>query len=220
MKKFSFSATITISLIILLAVSLGSGFKPAVYGDSYYPEWQITVTGLVEQPLNLSLAELVAMPQTSLYAEIVCVGPPARVVEEGNWTGVNLSLLLETAGVSPNAIKVAFHASDGFTTDLTVETAMSEGIILAYEKDGVPLDEMLRLVVPGKWGYKWISYLEVIELVDYDFLGYWEGHGYPDAAVVGEEIPEFSSVIAFLTPLVLAGLFMVLLKKRGKTLTV
>ena len=82
----------------------------------------------------------------------------------------------------------------------------------------MPLDEMLRLVVPDKWGYKWISYVTVIELVDYDFLGVWESQGYPDAAVVGEEIPEFSSVIAFLTPLVLSGLFIFLMKKRGKIL--
>jgi hypothetical protein len=38
------------------------------------------------------------------------------------------------------------------------------------------------LVVPGKWGYKWISQLTVIELVNYDFLGRWESAGYSDEA--------------------------------------
>ena len=220
MKKTSFSTVIPIMLLMLVAVSSGSGLNLTVYAESESSEWQLTITGLVEQPLNLSLTELAAMPQTTVYAEIICVGNPNNTVVEGNWVGVRLGFLLETAGVSPDAVKVAFHASDGYSTDLTVEDAKREDIILAYEKDGVPLEETLRLVVPGKWGYKWIHHVTVIELVDYDFLGLWESHGYTDTADIAEEIPEFSSVIVLLAPLVLVTLFMLLLKKRGKTLHV
>jgi hypothetical protein len=102
---------------------------------------------------------------------------------EGNWTGVKLKTLLEAATPSEAAIKVAFYADDGYSTDLTVETAMRDDIIIAYEKDGATLDN-LRLVVPGKWGYKWINQLTRIELVDYNFLGFWENRGYPDEADV------------------------------------
>ena len=154
MKKTSFSTVIPIMLLMLVAVSSGSGLNLTVYAESESSEWQLTITGLVEQPLNLSLTELAAMPQTTVYAEIICVGNPNNTVVEGNWVGVRLGFLLETAGVSPDAVKVAFHASDGYSTDLTVEDAKREDIILAYEKDGVPLEETLRLVVPGKWGYK------------------------------------------------------------------
>jgi DMSO/TMAO reductase YedYZ molybdopterin-dependent catalytic subunit len=126
---------------------------------------------------------------------------------------------LETAGVSPDAVKVAFYASDGYSTDLPVETARREDVILAYEKDGVPLSEKLRLVVPGKWGYKWISQVTDIELVDYDFKGFWESRGYSDTADIAEgTVPEFSSVIVLAAPLILVGLFAVILKKRVKTL--
>jgi len=220
MKTTSFSTAIPIVLIVLVVVSSVSGLKPTVYAESESSEMQLTITGLVEQPLNLSLTELVAMPQVTVYASLICVGNPSGLVAEGNWVGVSLWLLLETAGVSPDAVKVAFHASDGYSTDLTVETARREDIILAYEKDGVPLEETLRLVVPGKWGYKWISDVTVIELVDYDFLGFWESNGYSDAADLGDEIPEFSSVVALLAPLVLVTFFMLLLKKRGKMLQV
>jgi hypothetical protein len=91
--------------------------------------------------------------------------------------------LLEEATPSTDAIKVAFYAADGYSTDLPVETAMHDDILLAYEKDGTPLND-LRLVVPGKWGYKWISQLTRIELVDYNFLGFWESRGYSDEANV------------------------------------
>ncbi len=122
------------------------------------------------------------MPSSTEYAKIYCVFDPETPVTEGNWTGVRLGLVLEQAGVSPAAIKVAFYAADGFATDLTVTTAMRNDILLAYEKDGQPLTEGLRLVVPGKWGYKWISELTHIALVDYDFLGLYESEGFSDEA--------------------------------------
>src|SRR4030042_2911566 len=133
------------------------------------------------------------MPQTTVNAAIICVDFPNNVIVQGNWTGVNLWLLLEPAGVSPDAVKVAFYASDGFSTDLPVETAKREDIILAYEKDGAPLGETLRLVVPGKWGYKWISQVTRIELVDYDFKGFWESRGYSDAADIAGGSPSEST---------------------------
>lgn len=144
--------------------------------------WSLVVDGLVESPLNLTLGDLVAMPATTVYAKLYCVGLPTRPLADGNWTGVRLGLVLEAAGVSPQAVKVAFYADDGFMTDLPLTTAMRDDIILAYEMDGAPLDEEVRLVVPCKWGYKWISGPTHIELVDYDFLGTYERAGYSDEA--------------------------------------
>jgi hypothetical protein len=131
--------------------------------------------------LNLSWAEIVAMPKTTVNAALVCVDAPRTALMEGNWTGIKLRFLLEEAKISAQAIKVGFYAADGYSTDLTVETAMRDDVILAYEIDGAPLND-LRLVVPGKWGYKWISQVISIELVDYNFLGRWESQGYSDEA--------------------------------------
>ena len=145
-------------------------------------DWTLTLDGLVESPLDLNLDDLRAMERTSEYVELYCVDYPTIAVEKGNWTGVRLGLLLERAGVSPEAIKIAFYADDDYSTDLTIDTAMREDVIVAYERNGVPLDEKVRLVLPGKWGYKWISRLTHIELVDYDFTGLWESRGYSDDA--------------------------------------
>jgi DMSO/TMAO reductase YedYZ molybdopterin-dependent catalytic subunit len=124
------------------------------------------------------------MPQTTVQATIYCVDFPRLIVETGSWTGVQLKTLLEQAQISPSAVKIAFSAADGYTTDLDVATAYREDIIVAYEKDGSPLSGTLRLVVPGKWGYKWISQLTSIRPVNYDFLGRWESQGYSDDATV------------------------------------
>lgn len=155
--------------------------------NSVDPAWTLVIDGLVQTPLNLTLDDILAMPSHTVFARLFCVSFPSIPAEQGNWTGVTLEFLLEEAGVSPDAVKVAFYASDGFSTDLTVTTAMRGDIILAYEKDGQPLEEV-RLVVPGKFGYKWIMSLIHIELVDYDFLGTYERSGYTDEA----DIPGYS----------------------------
>ena len=146
------------------------------------PDWYLNVTGLVENPLILNWTTILAMPKTTVEAPIICVDTSIKSAE-ANWTGVKLRKVLEQAHPSQDAIKIAFYASDGYTTDLTVQTAMHDDILLGYEKDGAPLND-LRLVVPDKWGYKWISQITRIELVNYNFLGYWEGFGYPDEAKI------------------------------------
>ena len=186
------SAVITVAIVA--AVIAGAAYyislsAPATNPPGKGSEWSLLVDGFVQTPLNLSLEEIVAMPRITVNGELYClpaVGSSGVLVDSGNWTGVRLGLILEKAGVSPEAVKVAFYAEDGFTTDLTIPAAMREDVILAYEKDGESLPEKLRLAVPGMWGYKWIKWLIHIEVVDYDFKGLYESSGFPDNA----EIPE------------------------------
>ena len=175
---------ITIALIgITLGTSILAFSTPITQAASTYDnQWLLKINGLFKNPLNLTIANLAAMPQTTIEANIYCVDFPDQVVTGGKWSGVTLRYLLEQAGVSPSAIKVGFFASDGYSTDLDLATATQGDIIVAYTKDGEPLGEILRLVVPARWGYKWISQLTNIVLVDYDFKGKWESQGYSDDA--------------------------------------
>jgi hypothetical protein len=180
-KKTFFVVAGTIIMLAIVSLAYYNSIPSASSADSTsVQEWRLIVTGLVDRSLNLSWAEIVAMPKTTVNATLVCVDAP-NVLMSGNWTGIKLRTLLEEAKPSADVIKVAFYAADGYSTDLTIETAMRDDIILAYEINGNPLND-LRLVVPGKWGYKWISQLTVIELVNYNFLGRWESQGYPDEA--------------------------------------
>jgi hypothetical protein len=196
----------TIAIIIgLLAIT--SFVATSLLSNQVFPkaaaDWQLHVSGLVSNPLDLSLADLAAMPQTTVEATILCVDFPNQPVASGKWTGVKLSTLFEQAGVMPSAIKVAFYAADGYSTDLDLATATYGNIIIAYQKDGAPLGETLRLVVPGKWGYKWISQVTDIVLVDYDFKGKWENQGYSDAADIqlGSSIARPQTEPAFPNPI-------------------
>jgi DMSO/TMAO reductase YedYZ molybdopterin-dependent catalytic subunit len=179
--------TIITALVILALTISGSAFaygiiqmKTPAQGST----GRLLIHGLVQNPLNLTINEIHAMPKTTVEAKLICVDFPTSPVANGNWTGIQLAHLLQQAGIRQTAVKVAFFADDGYTTDLTVIDAMSEDVIIACELNGKPLQEGLRLVVPGRWGYKWISHLATIELVDYDFKGTWENRGYSDQGII------------------------------------
>jgi DMSO/TMAO reductase YedYZ molybdopterin-dependent catalytic subunit len=119
------------------------------------------VDGGVQRPINLTVDELAAMPKNTVPAELIC---PGFFTINGNWTGVRLSLVLEKAGFDPNATTVNFLAQDGYEVSLSIRDAMRDDVIIAYEKDGEPLPEKTRLVIPGTVGGQWISNITQIAL--------------------------------------------------------
>jgi hypothetical protein len=89
-------------------------------------------------------------------------------------------------GVKAGATEVVFYASDGFSSSLTIERALHPTTLLALQANGTVLSQSngypYRLVVPCKWGYKWVAWITEIEVVDYDYKGYYESMGYSDEA--------------------------------------
>ncbi len=157
----------------------------------------IRVFGLVNTPLDLSDSDLSSLPKVTEVATIQCVlrgAPPDLTV---NWTGIPLFQILTIAGVKPEATKVAFRSRppDDFSSDLPIADALNSTILVATEANGVPLTSLseiapnhiggYRLVVPGRFGYKWVANLASIEVVDYDFKGSYESSGiWSDQALV------------------------------------
>ncbi len=175
--------TLTIILSISITLPVANLQQATTKAQTTNPAIQLQVIGLVQPSLNLTLEDLKAMPQTQETAILYCVSDPQTALISGLWTGVSLSDLLQQTNISQSAIKLAFHAPDGFSTDLPLQTALENNeIIVAYQKDDQTLGA-LRLVVPGHWGYKWINDLTQIELVDYNFLGTYENQGYSDDGI-------------------------------------
>jgi hypothetical protein len=148
-------------------------------------DWSIGVDGLVGNPLALNITEIMAMPKTVEKATLKCVEGPFGTAE---WGGVSLAYVLEMAHLNASAYDVVFYSVDGFSTSLSVEDAMADGVILAYEMNGetLPAEQgyPLRLVAPEKYGYKWAKWISAIEVVDYDHLGFWESRGWDDDATI------------------------------------
>lgn len=142
---------------------------------------EISVRGLVNHEITLTIDDLKSRPNVTITAELVCVSGASMGTH--NWTGVRLKDLLSEAGVQDGAIKVAFYSFDNYSTDLNLQDAMRDDIVVAFLEDRLLLTDT-RLVVPGKWGYKWITGIESIQVVNFDFLGTWESDGYSDDASV------------------------------------
>jgi DMSO/TMAO reductase YedYZ molybdopterin-dependent catalytic subunit/thiosulfate reductase cytochrome b subunit len=145
--------------------------------------WKLQVTGLVEQPLLLSLAELRAMPSKRQITQHCCVQGWSAFAE---WTGVPLAEILKRCQVLPQARYLVFrsHQLDEqgreFYGSLDIEEAKHPQTILAYEMNGTPLlmnhGAPLRLRVETKLGFKMVKWLKSIELVE-DYRTVGEGHG-------------------------------------------
>jgi hypothetical protein len=166
---------------VLYTVTSGYPAAPADY--------RLTITGMVERPLRLRVADLEAMPPTRLTKDFQCV--TGWRVDGVHWVGVRLTDLARRAGASAGATAFEFGSFDGvYTESLTMDQAEQTGAIVAYSMLGAPVTRAhggpVRLYVPGMFGYKSIKWLSRISLTDRAVPGYWEQNGYPvDAWIDG-----------------------------------
>jgi hypothetical protein len=182
--------TLRMASFALFLISALVTFLPAPKTvDALQTLGALEIYGSVSTPLNLTYAELVSLPMVSEVARLKCVTGSPDVTY--NWTGIPLFYLLTLAQIKPEAYKIVTRCSDGYTSDLLVEDALKPTTILALEANGTSLPELLygptgpnRLCVPGKYGYKWSSGIEEIEVVTTDYKGEWESSGYSDTADV------------------------------------
>ena len=116
-----------------------------------FADWKLKVGGLVGQPLELSLAELRAMPARTQITRHDCVEGWSCI---GKWTGVQLKALLDRAELKPQARYIVFYCADdlGETGDddgkyyksVGLEDAFHPQTILAYDMNGAPLQSAWR----------------------------------------------------------------------------
>jgi DMSO/TMAO reductase YedYZ molybdopterin-dependent catalytic subunit len=151
-------------------------------------EYRLTVDGLVDRPLTLSLGDLRARPQTELVRDFQCV--TGWRVADVPWKGVTIAHLLDEAGVQPGATHLRIWSFDGaYTESLTLDQARRDDVLVAHEMLGAPVTREhggpVRLYVAPMYGYKSLKWLERIEVVDELDPGYWEERGYDVDAWIG-----------------------------------
>ena len=162
-------------------------------------KFSLAVHGHVNQPLSLSLQDILELPRVELIAVNQCSGnsrgffqPRVAGGEWANgamgnalWTGVRLKDVLDKAGVRPGAVQVRFKGMDQpvvadgppFMKSLDVEHARDGEVMIAYAMNGEQLPLLngfpLRLVVPGWYATYWVKMLNDIEVLDQPDTNYW-----------------------------------------------
>lgn len=151
--------------------------------------WRLDVHGLVGRPLSLSLADLRSRPPVEQPATLACIGNnvPARAVGTALWKGVRLADILDEAGADlRNTRDVVFIGADNYTDSVPLARALHPRAQLAYDMNGAPVPRghgaPLRAIIPGIFGMKNVKWIEAIELVGGDYLGYWQQRGWSDPA--------------------------------------
>jgi DMSO/TMAO reductase YedYZ molybdopterin-dependent catalytic subunit len=143
--------------------------------------WRLRVDGLVGRPLSLGYDELLAMPAAEQYVTLQCISNliGGDLVGTAKWTGVPLRRVLERAGgAGRGAVRVVFHAVGGYSDSLPLAKALEETTVVAYGMNDRSLPRAhgfpARIIAPGIYGMKNVKWLERIEVVDYDYRGYWQ----------------------------------------------
>jgi DMSO/TMAO reductase YedYZ molybdopterin-dependent catalytic subunit len=160
--------------------------------------WRLSIEGLVNHPIELNFADILAMPKLEVADTLECSGNGRSLLAEkasgnpwtiggvGNaiWGGVRLAAVLETAGVAAEARHVSFEGLDQplgsagikFIRSIPLAKAL-DSTILAYEMNGEPLPVAhgypLRALALGWTGANCVKWLSRITLLDKPFEGFF-----------------------------------------------
>jgi DMSO/TMAO reductase YedYZ molybdopterin-dependent catalytic subunit len=149
-------------------------------GSALRQDFQLAITGEVEQPIQLDFAQLSNVGVSELTLDVHCV--TGWSVLGARFKGVRLSELALRAKPKPSARHVIFEAAHGYTANVPIREALMPEVLLAFELDGQPLGSPhgapVRAVVPNLYFWKSPKWLTGVRFVTRDEPGYWERRGY------------------------------------------
>ena len=148
-----------------------------------FTSFRLKVDGLVEHPVELSLAELAEMGKVEDITMHHCIQGWSGIAK---WGGLPMKTLVDLVKPKPNAKVVAFFSFGGslygdlYYGTQSLENVLKAECVLASEMNGQPLTEVygapLRLRVENQLGFKMIKWIERIEFVESEkTLGKGEG---------------------------------------------
>ncbi|MGA8404931.1 MAG: molybdopterin-dependent oxidoreductase [Nitrososphaeraceae archaeon] len=152
--------------------------------------WNLTVKGLVSNPVTVTYDEIKSMSFVEQYATLECVSNKigGDLIGTALWRGIRLKDLLDRAKVMPGAKYIVFRCSDGYDVGIPLENGMMDGTLLAYDMNLAPLTTAhgfpVRAIVPGLYGMMNPKWITEIEIVDNVYEGYWQRNGWTNTADV------------------------------------
>ncbi|WP_111719209.1 molybdopterin-dependent oxidoreductase [Homoserinimonas sp. OAct 916] len=149
-----------------------------------FRDYRLRIDGLVANPVELSLADLRAMPFQEQITQHFCIQGWSGVAK---WGGVPMRAILDLVGPLPEAQYVAFYALSSGGPDRgtyydvhSMEGMRHELTLLAYEMNGETLSVLhgapLRLRNEVEVGFKMVKWIGAMEFItDFKDLGNGQG---------------------------------------------
>jgi DMSO/TMAO reductase YedYZ molybdopterin-dependent catalytic subunit len=161
---------------------LASGFPVLTYGSTpqvQLEQWQIRVFGLAQEK-TFSWADVMALPQHEFTADFHCVTTWSKL--DVTWRGVKVLDFVNQFALDPRAVHVMEHCYGGYTTNIALDDFLREENFLAHTLFDQPLPSdhggPLRLIVPHLYAWKSAKWINGLEFLDHEALGFWERNGY------------------------------------------
>jgi DMSO/TMAO reductase YedYZ molybdopterin-dependent catalytic subunit len=158
---------------------------PTVNAD----DWNLTIKGLVDNPVVINYAEFRDMNSVEEFATLTCISNKigGNLVGTALWKGVRLRDILSKAGVQSSVKYIVFRCSDGYDVGIPLENGMMDSTILAYDMNNSPLTSEhgypVRAIVPGFYGMMNPKWITEIELVDKTYEGFWQRKGWTNNGI-------------------------------------
>ena len=149
--------------------------------------WSFKIDGLVDKPVEWNWEQFVKLKRSVQVSDFHCV--TGWSVYDNTWEGIPLQTMLDEVGVKDEAYSIIFHSGDGvYTSGITLEQLAKDKPFIAVMHDGKPIPSDLggpvRLIMPKMYAYKSVKWLNRIELIKGEHIGYWEKRGYENEAWV------------------------------------
>jgi DMSO/TMAO reductase YedYZ molybdopterin-dependent catalytic subunit len=151
--------------VIIAFSALVIGILTACGGGAPRVDWELTISGAVENPTTLTYKELTQMEQTELTD--IMMEKSTGEDEVTSWSGVPVDLLFEEAGVGDYPTVTAI-AGDGYAIDITSDEL--QGAIVALKRgeqwitDAEPDKGPIRLVCPETPANRWVFQLQELQV--------------------------------------------------------
>lgn len=147
-------------------------------------EWRLEVFGECRNPLVLDWEGLKALEQVEETSDFHCVTGWSKL--DIRWCGVRLCTAIALAEPTDEARFVVLHGYDGYETNLPLEEALKDDVLLAHTVEGELLHHdhggPVRVVTPQLYAWKGAKWIHKIELLRHDRPGTWERAGYSNTA--------------------------------------
>lgn len=143
--------------------------------------WSLTIDGLVDNKIKYNWNQFMNLQRDVHVSDFHCV--TGWSVYNITLEGIPLKRFLQEAGVNKEAKYVKFYSADEVYTDcLTLDEALLDDIMVAVSIDGELISHdnggPVRLMVPQMLAYKSVKWLNRIEIIEDEHLGYWVEAGY------------------------------------------
>src|SRR4051812_2623123 len=172
-------------------------------------DWRLRIEGEVEVAFELGYDELLQFPSRTAPVTLECAGNNRNLLETkvkgvqwglgavgtAEWTGVQLSSVLDRARIKPGGVEVILEGADEgpledpkaprgnvrFARSIPLEKARDD-VLLVYKMNGAELlpehGFPVRAIVPGWYAVASVKWLQRIMVTDRPFNGYYQTMDY------------------------------------------